>query len=256
MAGTVPSTSGQKRQSTIVSLPAPEEKHHYVRGMFDDIAPRYDLLNSLLSAQLHHRWRRSAADIAALKPGDKALDVCTGTGDFAFELARRVGTTGSVIGTDFSAPMLAFGEKKREQRNVAHVELLLADTQKLPFATNSFDAVTVGFGIRNVADIHAGIAEMTRVARPGGRVVILEFNQPINPVFASLYRWYSFKIMPELGGIISGRRTAYEYLPSSVAAFYSREEITEMMQVAGLTDVQVTNLMFGAVVIHRGVKSL
>jgi len=237
-------------------LPAPEEKHDYVRDMFDAIAPRYDLLNSLLSARLHHGWRRTATDQARLKPGDTALDVCSGTGDFAFELASRVGTTGKVTATDFSAPMLRIGEEKAAQRSNANITWQLADTQNLPFANDLFDAVTVGFGIRNVADIPRGIAEMARVAKPGGRVIILEFNQPRNSLFAALYRWYSFKILPLLGGLISGKRTAYEYLPSSVAAFHTREEISEMMRHAGLEEIAVTDLTFGTVVIHRATKAV
>lgn len=233
-------------------LPAPEEKHGYVRAMFDEIAPRYDLLNSLLSLRLHHGWRRVAAREAALSPGGVALDVCTGTGDLAFELARRVGTDGAVVGTDFSAPMLRLGEEKRGKR--ANVRFALADTQALPFPDHTFDAVAVGFGIRNVADIPRGIAEMARVTRPGGHVVLLEFNQPRQPLFSALYRWYSFTVMPFLGGLVSGRRSAYTYLPASVAAFHSREAIAAMMERAGLTDIRIIDLTFGTVVVHRGRK--
>ncbi|MDX1931916.1 MAG: ubiquinone/menaquinone biosynthesis methyltransferase, partial [Capsulimonadales bacterium] len=186
--------------------------------------------------------------------GNRALDVCTGTGDFAFELARRVGPNGQVIGTDFSAPMLGLGERKRTVRRLGHVRLMLADTQALPFPDGCFDAVTVGFGIRNVADIPKGIAEMARVSRSGGRVVLLEFNQPKHPWFATLYRWYSFSVMPWLGGLVSGKRAAYEYLPSSVAAFHSREEIAGFMERAGLRNIRIKDLMLGAVVIHCGEK--
>jgi demethylmenaquinone methyltransferase/2-methoxy-6-polyprenyl-1,4-benzoquinol methylase len=235
-------------------LPAPAEKHDFVRDMFDAIAPRYDLLNSVLSARLHHGWRRAATDQAALKTGDTALDVCTGTGDFAFELARRVGPNGAVAATDFSAPMLDLGKEKARQRGTAQITWQIADTQALPFDDDWFDAVTVGFGIRNVADIPRGIREMARVAKPGGRVVILEFNQPRNAAFAALYRWYSFTVLPFLGGLVSGRRAAYEYLPSSVAAFHTREEIAQMMRDAGLEQVTVTDLTLGTVVIHRATK--
>jgi demethylmenaquinone methyltransferase/2-methoxy-6-polyprenyl-1,4-benzoquinol methylase len=239
-------------------LPAPEQKHDYVRTMFDEIAPRYDLLNSVLSARLHHGWRRAAVRQAALAPGNLALDVCTGTGDLALEIARRVGASGAVVGADFSLPMLRLGAQKSAQRTTrsgAHsVRWALADTQALPFPANTFDAVTVGFGIRNVADIRQGIAEMARVVRPGGRVVILEFSQPRNALFAALYAWYSFRLLPLLGGMISGRRSAYEYLPSSVAAFHSREALADMLHAAGLDDVHYTDLTFGTVVIHRGTK--
>ncbi len=236
-------------------LPAPEQKHDYVRTMFDAIAPRYDLLNSVLSARLHHQWRRVAVDQAALSPGDAALDVCTGTGDLAFELARRVGRTGSVVGSDFSAPMLHLAEKKRHNgSDRSGVRFTLADTMALPFPDNTYDAVTVGFGIRNVSDIRQGLREMVRVLRPGGRAVILEFSQPQNPLFARLYRWYSFTLLPFFGGLVSGRRSAYEYLPSSVAAFHSRQEIVTMLNEAGLTEVRIKELAFGAVVVHAGTK--
>ncbi len=236
------------------ALPELSDKHGYVRAMFDAIAPRYDLLNSLLSARLHHGWRRAAARQAGLSSGQTALDVCTGTADLALELARAVGPTGRIIGGDFSAGMLRLGHAKIACRRARNVRLLLADAQKLPCADNTFDAATVAFGIRNVADIARGIGEMARVVRPGGRVVILEFNQPKNRAFAALYGWYSFSVLPFLGGLLSGRRSAYEYLPSSVAAFHSREAIAEMMCAAGLTDVRVTDLTFGTVVIHCGTK--
>lgn len=237
------------------ALPAPEEKHDYVRTMFDAIAPRYDLLNSVLSARMHHHWRRVAVDMARLAPGDAALDVCTGTGDLAFEMARRVGMTGSVVGSDFSAPMLSLADKKRGGAGKEAVRFTLADTMALPFPDNTFDAVTVGFGIRNVSDIPLGLREMARVLRPGGRAVILEFSQPQNPVFAALYRWYSFTLLPFFGGLVSGRRAAYEYLPSSVAAFHTREEIAGMLKDVGLGDVQIRELALGAVVVHAGTKA-
>jgi demethylmenaquinone methyltransferase / 2-methoxy-6-polyprenyl-1,4-benzoquinol methylase len=253
-AGRPATRPGSGGDGGVHPLPAPEEKHGYVRAMFDAIAPKYDLLNAVLSAQLHHGWRRFAATQAALKPGDAALDICTGTGDFAFELARRVGATGRVIGADFSAPMVAYGEEKRRKRPLPQVRMMLADAQNLPFPDNSFDAVTVGFGIRNVADRPRGFAEMARVTRPGGRVVVLEFNQPPNRAFAALYHWYSFRVLPVIGGVISGKRAAYEYLPSSVAAFPSRDELADELRAVGLTDVRYHDLMLGIAVVHCGTK--
>jgi demethylmenaquinone methyltransferase/2-methoxy-6-polyprenyl-1,4-benzoquinol methylase len=252
---TIQASGKNSTERAVNALPAPEEKAGYVQAMFDAIAPRYDLLNSVLSVRMHHGWRRVAADKAQLKSGGVALDICTGTGDLALELARRAGAKGLVIGSDFSAPMLQLGEKKKAQRSVPALEFVLADALKLPFPENAFDAVTVAFGIRNVADVEAGIREMARVTTPDGKVVILEFNSPRNPVFAALYQWYSFNVLPRLGGLISGRRAAYNYLPSSVKAFYSREEIKEMMERAGLKNVTITDLTFGSVVVHRGVKS-
>lgn len=236
-------------------LPAPDDKHDYVREMFDTIAPTYDRLNSVLSGPLHHYWRRVATRQAALKPGDRALDVCTGTGDFALELAKAVGKTGHVDATDFSAPMLAIGEQKAHTKRRANTAWAIADTQDLPFPANAFDAVTVGFGIRNVSDVPRGIREMARVTKPGGTVIILEFGQPTDKTFDRLYRWYSKHVMPRIGGWVSGRKSAYEYLPESVAAFYTRDQIADFMRDAGLENVCVTNLTFGTVVIHCGTKS-
>lgn len=238
------------------ALPAPDEKHLYVQSMFDQIAPRYDLLNSVLSARLHYSWRRAAVREANLAPGASALDVCTGTGDFAFALAERVGASGEVVGCDFSRGMLALADAKQAVRSyAANLRFEWADAQELPYPDNRFDAATVGFGIRNVADIERGLDEMARVVKPGGRVVLLEFSQPQNPVVARLYGWYSFHVLPRIGGLISGRRAAYEYLPSSVKAFHSREALADLMRRAGLTDIKISNLTFGTVVIHRGTKS-
>ncbi|MBB6052195.1 bifunctional demethylmenaquinone methyltransferase/2-methoxy-6-polyprenyl-1,4-benzoquinol methylase UbiE [Armatimonas rosea] len=232
-------------------LPAPEAKHDYVEAMFDAIAPRYDLLNSVLSLKLHGRWRHTAARQAELKAGDRVLDVCTGTGDFACELGRWVGPTGEVIGTDFSKEMLRFGEPKLAKH--PNVTLQWADTQALPFPDAHFEAVTVAFGIRNVADTQQGLNEMARVTKPGGRVVILEFNRPTNPVVAWGYGLYQ-RLMPAIGGMISGRRSAYVYLPASIDAFHSREQLKTLMETAGLHSVTVTDLNLGTVVIHRGIK--
>lgn len=245
--------------ANVEGLPAPEQKHDFVREMFDAIAPRYDLLNSVLSARLHHGWRKRAVHAANLHAGQAALDVCTGTGDLAFELARTLGAAGHVTATDFSLPMLQFARQKNTKRgeaSVAPVQFDEADTQNLPFADHSFDAVTVGFGIRNVADVKKGMAEMARVVRPGGRVVILEFTLPQNPAFAALYKWYSFRVLPVIGGMISGDRGAYTYLPTSVEAWATRKGLSDVMESAGLTDVRITDLTWGTVAIHSALKPL
>ena len=237
-------------------LPAPEDKHRYVREMFDAIAPRYDLLNSLLSLRLHHRWRAAAVRAAALRPGDRALDVCTGTGDLAFALANAVGPKGIVDATDFSESMLDFARRKQTSRSGgAKVRFSAADTQALPFPDGAYRAATVAFGIRNVADIDLGLREMARVVERGGRVVLLEFNRPRVRWFAALHSLYSRVAMPILGGMISGRRSAYAYLPASVEAFHSREELAMKMEAAGLRSVVWHDMLMGAVVLHVGVKA-
>lgn len=227
------------------------EKASYVREMFDAIAPRYDLLNSLLSAGVHHGWRAFATRCAALNPGDSVLDICTGTGDWAAELKKTVGPSGRVVGVDFSLPMLQHGGHRFARAAVARAQ---GDASRLPFATDSFDAATVAFGIRNVAEIETAFSEMTRVVRPGGRVVCLEFAQPHPGPVKRLYELYARWVMPGVGGAISGRREAYAYLPASVARFASRARLAATMRDAGLADVRWVDLTFGMVCVHVGVK--
>ena len=227
------------------------EKAAYVRAMFDAIAPRYDLLNAVLSAGIHRGWRRFATRCAALGPGDAVLDVCTGTGDWAAELKRAVGSRGRVVGLDFSLPMLRHGDGRFRKAGVARAQ---GDAARLPLEADTFDAATVAFGIRNVAEIERAFAEMARVVRPGGRVVCLEFAEPHPGPIKSLYEWYSRWVMPAVGGAISGRREAYAYLPASVARFAGRTRLAAIMQGAGLADVRWVDLTFGMVCVHVGVK--
>jgi demethylmenaquinone methyltransferase/2-methoxy-6-polyprenyl-1,4-benzoquinol methylase len=228
-----------------------EEKGQYVQEMFDAIAPRYDLLNSVLSLRIHHLWRSFAARCAALGPGDAALDVCTGTGDFAVELKRIVGPEGRVAGIDFSQKMLDSGAAKFDKHGIERQQ---GDAMALPYGDGEFDAAVVGFGIRNVADPALGIKEMARVVKPGGRVVILEFSQPTNAAFRALYEFHSKHLMPRIGGLISGRAEAYEYLPESVKRWKTREEMSELLKAAGLVDVRYRDLTFGTVCVNVGTK--
>ena len=227
-------------------------KAEYVREMFAGIADRYDLLNSLLSFNRHKSWRRYAVRLAALKTGDSALDVCSGTGDFALELSRAVGDAGFVAGSDFCRPMVEKGQKKAEERG-GHVSMMVADALRLPYRSNRFDCVTVGFGIRNVADVRQAFGEMARVAAPGGRVLCLEFSQPRNRFWRPLVSFFELKVLPIIGGLLS-KREAYTYLPKSIAVFHSREELAGMMEEAGLADIRMYDLNFGSVCIHIGTK--
>ena len=226
----------------------------YVRDLFARVAPRYDLLNSLLSLRIHYYWREVATREAGLHPGDSVLDVCTGTGELALRLARNVGENGMVVGVDFCEPMLRLGQQKilhnpAKQR----VTLMLADALQLPFASDSFQAVTVAFGIRNVVDIRKAFREMWRVLKPGGRVVCLEFSRPRHSVFRAIYGLYFYHLLPWLGGLLS-HRDAYTYLPESVRRFPERERLAQIMREAGFAEVSWRELTLGIVCIHSGVK--
>lgn len=231
-----------------------EQKRSYVRDMFARVAPRYDLLNSLLSLRIHHHWREAATREARLRPGDTALDVCTGTADLALRLAREVGSSGMVVGVDFCEPMLQLGLKKaRRHSHHRQITLVLGDALQLPFASSSFEAVTVAFGIRNVVDIRKAFAEMWRVLKPGGRLVCLEFSLPRRQPFRSMYTLYFHRLLPCIGGLLS-HKDAYTYLPSSVRYFPERENLAQILRQAGFVEVAWRELTFGIVCIHFGVK--
>ena len=229
------------------------DKEKYVREMFAAIAPRYDLLNDLLSFRSHKRWRRLAVQMAQVAPGDHCLDVCTGTGDFAVELAQVAGADGQVIGADFCEPMIRNGLEKVSHASGSPIRMMVANAEHLPYPDARFDVAVVGFGIRNVAHIEQAVGEMARVVKPGGRVVILEFNRP-RPVWYKLFvDFYLFHILPRLGGLFS-RQEAYTYLPESMKLFVSREELATIMQRVGLCEIQVRDLNFGTVCIHLGAR--
>ena len=224
-----------------------------VNRMFDRIAGHYDVMNSLMTAGLHHRWRQRTAARAELSEGNSALDVCCGTGDLALELAGHVGSTGTVIGCDFSQPMLELARAKSVERWATNVRFELADALDLPYEERSFDAVTVGFGVRNLADLDAGLAEMVRVLKPGGRLVILEITQPTRPPLSTFYSLWFDRLVP-LMGMFAGDRDAYSYLPESVRSFPSPRGLAERMAVAGLERIRVTVLAGGIIAIHSGTR--
>jgi len=222
--------------------------------MFDRIAGRYDLLNSLMTAGLHHGWRTKAADRADLGPGDSALDVCCGTGDLSLELAQRVAPGGNVIGCDFSEPMLDLARDKAAKRGAEGVRFEWADALRLPYDAGRFDAVTVGFGVRNFADRDQGLREMSRVLLPGGRLVILEFTEPQRPPFSTFYSLWFDRIVPLLGRLTPNPE-AYSYLPESVHGFPSPRGLAEKMDAADLDQIRWTMLAGGILTIHSGIRA-
>ena len=221
--------------------------------MFDRIAGRYDALNSIMSAGLHHGWRQRAAERAELSPGDSALDVCCGTGDLTLELVDRVSPGGYVVGCDFSEPMLDLAREKATNRNASGVRFEWADALQLPYDSGRFDAATVGFGVRNFADRDLGLREMSRVLRPGGRLVVLEFTAPRRPPFSTFYAVWFDRVVPILGRL-TGDPGAYSYLAESVRGFPDPPGLAAKMDAAGLRRIHYTVLAGGIVTIHSGVR--
>jgi demethylmenaquinone methyltransferase / 2-methoxy-6-polyprenyl-1,4-benzoquinol methylase len=234
-----------------------EQFSSQVNRMFDRIAGRYDAMNSVMTAGLHHRWRERAVERAELGPGDAALDVCCGTGDLALALAARVGPEGTVIGCDFSEPMLEIAREKAAEgaagQGGAPMRFEWADALDLPYEGASFDAVTVGFGVRNLADLDRGLGEMARVLRPGGRLVILEITQPQRPPLSTFYSLWFDRLVPLLGAA-AGDRDAYSYLPESVRSFPSPLGLAERMDAAGFERIRYTVLAGGIIAIHSGAQ--
>jgi demethylmenaquinone methyltransferase / 2-methoxy-6-polyprenyl-1,4-benzoquinol methylase len=228
-----------------------------VRAMFDRIAGLYDRMNSLMTAGMHHRWRARAVDLAALGPGASALDVATGTGDLALELARRVGPDGVVVGSDFSPRMLELARGKAaaiDSAALGHVRFEIANALELPYPDDQFDAATVGFGARNFASLERGLAEMVRVVRPGGRVVVLEITTPTRPPLSHFFELWFDRAVPALGRL-AGDAAAYSYLPSSVRRFPGPEALAALMSRLGLGQIRYLLTAGGIIALHVGVVS-
>jgi demethylmenaquinone methyltransferase / 2-methoxy-6-polyprenyl-1,4-benzoquinol methylase len=227
-----------------------QEAAHWVRGMFGRVAGRYDLANHLLSMNIDRYWRaRTVQRVRPIldRPGARVLDVCCGTGDLVLALARHQ----TVLGSDFCHPMLVIAREKILNRRAPAV-IFESDALKLPVRNASLDLVTVAFGFRNLANYEAGLAEMRRVLRPGGMVAILEFTTPPNAFFSAVYHFYSRRILPKIGGLISGSRDAYEYLPESVRKFPNAPDLAAKMRDSGFSDVAFEFLTGGIVALHLG----
>ena len=230
------------------------EQRVVVERMFSAIAPRYDFLNRLLSAGRDRVWRREAIRATRLPADGRLLDVCTGTADMALTAARQF-PTATIAGVDFSGPMIDRGRQKVVGAGLAdRVVLSVAPAEALPFPDEAFDAATVAFGLRNVPDRCLALAEMRRVLKPGGRAVVLEFTTPPGRLFRRLYLWYFHRVLPVIGGLISGHRSAYAYLPASVGEFPLPKELAAWMEQAGFRNVSYRLLTGGIVAIHVGEK--
>jgi demethylmenaquinone methyltransferase/2-methoxy-6-polyprenyl-1,4-benzoquinol methylase len=229
-----------------------DEKRARVREVFDRVAPRYDLMNDLMSLGLHRLWKAFAVAVARVRPGERVLDVASGSGDLARALASRVGPDGEVWMTDINHRMLQRGRDRLLDEGWL-LPAAQCDAEHLPFPDGSFDCVTVAFGLRNMTRKDAALAAMTRVLRPGGRLLVLEFSRVWAPL-EKPYDWYSFKVLPWLGARVAGDRDAYRYLAESIRRHPAQAELAAMMERAGLSEVDVLNLSAGVAAVHRGIK--
>ena len=229
-----------------------EEKARKVAGVFESVAARYDLMNDLMSAGLHRLWKRFTIEQSLVRPGERVLDVAGGTADLARLFARRVGTSGEVVLTDINAAMLKIGRDRLLDDGVI-APAVRCDAEKLPFRSDSFDCVSVAFGLRNMTHKEAGLAEMRRVLRAGGRLLVLEFSRVWKPL-APFYDAYSFQVLPRLGRLVANDADSYRYLAESIRKHPDQENLKQMMEQAGLERVEYFNMSAGVVALHRGYK--
>jgi demethylmenaquinone methyltransferase / 2-methoxy-6-polyprenyl-1,4-benzoquinol methylase len=231
------------------------EKARRVRSVFDSVARNYDLMNDLMSGGAHRLWKHFTLSLTGLRPGQRALDVAGGTGDLAAGLARQVGDRGLVVLSDINSAMLHRGRDRLTDRGVlGNVHYVQANAERLPFAADSFDCITIGFGLRNVTDKPAALTAMHRVLKPGGQLLVLEFSRPVAPGLGPLYDAYSFRVLPILGRIVARDEASYRYLAESIRMHPDQEALLGMMQAAGLEGCRYHNLSGGIVAVHRGYK--
>ncbi len=229
------------------------DKNRLVRGVFDSVAGKYDLMNDLMSLGVHRLWKRHFIAISNIQAGQRVLDLAGGTGDIAALMSKRVGSSGSVVLSDINQAMLAVGRQRLEDRGiVGNIEYSLANAEKLPFRDGEFDAVTIAFGLRNVTDQPAALREMFRVLKPGGRALILEFSRVEFEGLKKIYDGYSFEILPRLGKLVANDEESYRYLAESIRKHPGQDELADMMVEAGFMNVTYRNLTGGVVAIHSG----
>lgn len=231
------------------------DKAARVRSVFASVAGRYDVMNDLMSLGLHRVWKRFTVSLTGLRPGQRALDVAGGTGDLALGMLRQVGGSGRVILSDINASMLALGrDRLLDAGYLANAQCLVADAERLPFADNSFDCLTIGFGLRNVTDKAAALRSMHRVLKVGGQLLVLEFSTPVAPGLKPLYDAYSFNVLPLLGRVVANDADSYRYLAESIRMHPDQETLLAMLGEAGFAQTRYHNLSGGVVALHRGYK--
>jgi demethylmenaquinone methyltransferase/2-methoxy-6-polyprenyl-1,4-benzoquinol methylase len=234
---------------------AAADKASRVRSVFESVAPKYDVMNDLMSLGWHRLWKHFTLSLTGLRPGQSALDVAGGTGDLARGLLRQVGKAGRVVLSDVNPAMLGLGrDRLLDSGYVGNVEYIVADAERLPFEDNLFNCVTIGFGLRNVTDKAAALRSMHRVLKPGGQLLVLEFSTPVAPGLKPIYDAYSFNVLPLLGKIVARDAASYRYLAESIRMHPDQETLLEMLRTAGFSQARYHNLSGGIVAVHRGYK--
>ena len=232
-----------------------KEKQRRVAGVFDSVADNYDLMNDAMSLGIHRLWKRFAIERSGARPGQRILDLAGGTGDLAAKLSRIVGPSGEVVIGDINAAMLNVGRERLLDQGVSgNIRFVQANAETLPFPENSFDCITIGFGLRNVTDKQKALESMYSALKPGGRVLVLEFSKPVVPGLKQVYDLYSFKLLPMMGRLIARDESSYRYLAESIRMHPDQESLKEMMQLAGFEDCEYFNLSGGIVALHRGFR--
>ena len=228
------------------------EKAKHVRGVFDSVAPKYDLMNDLMSMGMHRAWKAFTVQVADLREGYQVLDIAGGTGDLAMAFSKKVGKSGQVVHTDINEAMLSTGRDRLIDAGIS-LPTLVCDAEKLPFPSNHFDVVSVAFGLRNMTHKDVALAEMNRVLKPGGKLLVLEFSK-VAPPLEKIYDWYSFKILPKLGQLVAGDDASYRYLAESIRMHPGQEELKTLMKNNGFGHVDYHNMSAGLVALHVGIK--
>ncbi len=234
---------------------ATEQKQAMVADVFHSVATKYDLMNDLMSFGIHRLWKRITIDMSGVRPGDQVLDLAGGTGDLTKKFAKIVGSQGKVVLADINSSMLNVGrDRLTDQGYVGNIEYVQANAECLPFEDNSFDVITIAFGLRNVTDKDAALRSMARVLKPGGRLLVLEFSKPTNPLMSKAYDLYSFTALPFMGKLVTNDSESYKYLAESIRMHPDQETLKSMMENAGLVRCSFHNMTSGVVALHRGIK--